>query len=368
MTTSKQDFLILQPTELKTLLLSDKGPETAEKLALDSRLKQAEEALIKAIDTTAPNETALLSDILFSHKTFKKNLELLWSIINNSDPACRAVLNRNILPNIFESGPEYQALYAVLTITSDHDRNIYLADLKTALAENDRDEIIQIRDNVLNLSVPDGFSMLKPLIGAGKSSRISLLQKNEDNTLYAWKQPVNDSDKIKNEFRQLVKRSSVWYQLGISKGEIFWAPDSKSILQQYIEGFTLRHAFKHTTLLTDPEHPLLPPLLKVFQKMVSNKMFISGLNSENFIFDKSNWLIIDSGSISRMSSSWLVWTKQYKRLGKHWARFDNIPKSSARIFLKRIEAGLDLPDKDLFKDILIRLALKTGWNSKKLVD
>ena len=367
MSASKQDILKLQPTQLKTLLLSNKGPETAEKLSLDSRLKQTEESLIKAIDTAVPNETTQLSSLLLNHHMFKKNLELLWSFINNSDPTCRAVLHRNIFPDIFESGPEYQAMYAALTITSDSDRSNYLAGLKTALTKNDRKKIISMRDKVLNLSVPDGFSMLKPVIGAGKSSRISLLQKNEDNTLYVWKQPANDSDKVKNEFHQLVKRSSIWQQLGISKGEIFWAPDNKSILQQYIDGFTLRHAFKHTTLLTDPDHPLLPSLIKIFQQMVSNKIFISGLNTENFIFGQSNWSIIDSGSISRMSSPQLVWKRQYERLSRHWTRFDNTPKSSARTFLKRIETGLDLPDKSLFRDILTKLSLKTGWNNKKLV-
>ena len=368
MSASKQDILKLQPTQLKTLLLSDKGQETAEKLSLDSRLKQTEKSLIKAIDTAVPNETAQLASLLLNHNLFKKNPELLWSFISNSDPTCRVVLHRNIFPDIFELGPEYQALYAALTITSDSNRSNYLAGLKTALIKNDRKKIISMRDRVLNLSVPDGFSMLEPMIGAGKSSRISLIQKNEDSTLYVWKQPGNDSDKIKNEFHQLVKRSSVWYQLGISKGEIFWAPDNKSILQQYIEGFTLRYAFKHTTLLIDPEHPLLPPLIKVFQQMVFNKIFISGLNTENFIFNNSNWFIIDSGSISRMRSPQLVWTRQYKRLSRHWARFDNVPKSSAITLLKRIEAGLNFPDKSLFRDILTRLFLKTGWTSKKLVD
>ena len=350
--------LTLRPDKLRQLLLSENGQRTAAKLSLAAPSKQIENALIGTVDGAEPEEINRLINLLFQHQTLTKLPELLWHVLRNADATGLAALHRNVFPDLYESGVEYQALYTALTLSNDHERNTYLSELKTLLENRDLSAIKNAADKILNISVPNGYQMVNPYIGAGKSSRISLLKKTDSHTLYVWKLPANDSDKIIQDFKRLIERSRVWNQLGLSKGQISWGPDKKSLLQPYVEGATLRQAFNNTDLLTDPDHELLLPLIEMFHRLASHKLFISGLNSENLIFSESSWRIIDSGSIVTMGSPRLAWTRQYKKLSKHWTRFDNIPIAATRIFLKRIETRLNLPEQNLFGKVFTKLSLK----------
>lgn len=366
MTAAKQDNIFSDPDKLKNLLFSEKGSEIADRLSSSLEPGQAESALIGVVNRSQPGEIKPLIKLLFQHNSLKKLPELMWHVIGNADAKTRAILHRKVFPGLFTEGVEYQALYGALTLSRDIPRRRYLDELKIPLQKKDRTEMTKIRDRVLDLCPPEGFNVVNPCIGCGKTSRISLLKKTTDNRLYVWKQPANDSPRIRREFQQLVERSVVWKRLGISSALIFWDKDRKNLLQPYVNGTTLKQALNSTPLLTDPAHELLPPLIDLFQRMVTNNIYISGLNTENLIFSNSRWEIIDSGSITVMETPLIAWTKQSLQLRKKWARRESFSRTDIKNFLDRIESALGLRKATPLRKNLAKLHLKVTPKRKKV--
>jgi len=366
MKTLEQDKHFFDPDRLKRHLFSKKGSQAASRLSASLDSAKTESALIGVINRSRSGEIKPLIKLLFKHDTLKKRPELMWHVIEKADAKARATLHRKVFPDLFSEGVEYQALYAALTITNDTERLCYLQELKTPLDKRELSEMARIRDRVMDLTAPEGFILVNPCIGCGKTSRISLVKKKGGGRLYVWKQPANDSTAILKEYRRLIERSLIWKRLGISGRPISWGPDRKSLLQPYVKGITLEHAFKNTRLLKDPAHELLSPLIDVFNRTVKNTVFINSLNSENLIFGKSGWEVIDSGSIAVMETPLIAWTKQRQKLGQKWARRGTAGRADIKTFLDRIEDGLDLRTRSPFRKTLVKVHLKINQKRKKI--
>ena len=204
-------------------------------------------------------------------------------------------------------------------------------------------------------SIPAGYELVDEHIGSGKTSRVSLLRRIADGERFAWKVPGDESAATREMLAILVERSEVWRRIGVARGVARIAPDGTTVLQPYVEGRTLRSVLKDTDLIRDPDDPLLPPLVETFRRMARARVSVSGLNTENFIFDGSRFMVIDSGAIREWRSPWRAWAIQRRKIKKHWIRWDGHSAEDVRGLVARIEAGLRLPRPTLAERIFIAL-------------
>lgn len=191
--------------------------------------------------------------------------------------------------------------------------------------------------------MPPGFELARENIGAGKSSRVSVVRRTADEALFAWKVPSGGKADGRDVFESLVRRSREWVRLGVAAGVVEFAPDGETLLQPYVAGTSLRKLFRESDLLSDPADPRLHPLADLFRDVVTAKVYVSGLNSENLIFDGERFQVIDSGAVRSMSSAYGAWRRQRTKLARHWVRFDGHPREAILTLLGRIEAALELP-------------------------
>jgi SAM-dependent methyltransferase len=197
--------------------------------------------------------------------------------------------------------------------------------------------------------------MVEERIGAGKTSRVSLLRRTRDGERFAWKVPKDDSAASRKLLALLVRRSGEWHRIGVGPGEARIAPDGTTVLQPYVEGRSLRSAFRDTDLLRDPDDALLPPLAETFRRMVTARVSVSGLNSENLVFDGEIWLGIDSGAIREWPTAWRAWAIQRKKIAKHWIRWDGHSRGTVCRFVRRIQRRLGLPRPSLGDRLFLAL-------------
>ena len=203
--------------------------------------------------------------------------------------------------------------------------------------------------------VPEGFEVVEDHIGSGKTSRVSLVKRRSDGQLFAWKVPKDASPATREMLAVLVERSKVWQRIGVARGEARIAADGATALQPYVPGRSLRSALLETDLLRNPEHPLLPPLVETFRRMAAARVSVSGLNTDNLLFDGERWLVIDSGAIREWRSPWRAWAIQRKKLRKHWIRWDGHSREDVAALVRSIEARLGLPRPSLAERLFLAL-------------
>lgn len=203
--------------------------------------------------------------------------------------------------------------------------------------------------------VPAGYEAVDDNIGSGKTSRVSLLRRLDDGELFAWKVPADDSVATREMLAILAGRSEVWHRIGVARGVAALAPDGTTLLQPYVDGRSLRSAFLDTDLLGDPDDPLLTPLAETFRRLAEARVSISGLNTENLIFDGVRWLVIDSGAIREWRSPWRAWAVQRRKIAKHWIRWDGLSRIDIDAFVGRIERLLRLQGPSLGERLFMLL-------------
>lgn len=204
-------------------------------------------------------------------------------------------------------------------------------------------------------AVPDGYELVEESVGAGKTSLVSLVRRTRDGERFAWKVPADGSGESRETLNTLVTRSARWRRLGIARGEARHAPDGVTVLQPWVEGTSLRKLFRESDLLTDPDDAHLAALAEMFTKTASARVSVSGLNSENLLFDGEQWLVVDSGAIREWRTPWRAWATQRKKIVKHWIRWDGHDRDTVRTFVRRIEARLDLPKQTLADRLILVL-------------
>jgi hypothetical protein len=204
-------------------------------------------------------------------------------------------------------------------------------------------------------ATPAGFETVREHLGAGKTCVVRLVRRVEDGALFALKVPRADDPATRALLEELIERSRVLTRLGLAPGELRRDPTGRVLLQPFVEGPSLRSLLAETDLLTDAADPRLRDLAALFSRIVRARLCVSGLNSENLIFDGERFRIIDCGVIHRMVSGHGAWRRQREKLARHWVRFDGHGAATIEAFLDRLEASLDQPRASLAARVAYRL-------------
>ncbi len=169
--------------------------------------------------------------------------------------------------------------------------------------------------------VDAGYQIMKRNIGTGKHSVVDLVEETATKQLYAWKQPVTDAESHLLSFEEEIARSAIWRELGVSKVEVKWAEDHKSLFKTFVKGPTLREALNtNSSFLTDPTHPMHVALRVFLKNLFDSNQYIGDVNNKNLIFDGESWQIIDSGGISEKKSKDDAKAEYVEKLPLKWVK------------------------------------------------
>lgn len=141
------------------------------------------------------------------------------------------------------------------------------------------------------------FDIVVENYGIGAVSKVSIVRRKSDGKLFIWKQPREDDYWHRYFLEKEIRYSKYWRKFGISKVEVCWHSDKRSLLKTYIEGKTLEYMLKEGSLKFSVENRSLRALREFFGLLIGSKRYIGDLISENLVFDGKSWHVIDSGSI-----------------------------------------------------------------------
>ena len=156
--------------------------------------------------------------------------------------------------------------------------------------------------------------------GHGATSKVSIVRRKSDGELFIWKQPVNDDYYCLEAIQKVFRYSKYWRKFGISKVEVYWCSDKRSILKTYIKGKTLGDMLKEGSLRFSIDDQSLGALRKFFGLLIGSKHYIVDLAIENLVFDGKMWHVIDSGSIGEEDSRSNVRQKYKKVFLENWSQ------------------------------------------------
>jgi hypothetical protein len=231
----------------------------------------------------------------------------------------RAYLHRHVFPDLLRTEPVFDALYVAVTLSDDATRAGHLERVRAALAAKDDAELRRLGAG-LDVPIPAGHTLVREHIGTGKTSRVSLVRRDTDGCLLAWKIPSDDSAVTRGHAVASVERSLEWARLGISEAPVEWADDGVTLLQPFVDGETLSDAMRASSFLTDRADPRHAALIEFLRKVVVARTFVSGLNADNMVHDGERWQVIDSGSVQPQPTEARTWLRQRRACQDKWTR------------------------------------------------
>lgn len=164
------------------------------------------------------------------------------------------------------------------------------------------------------------FDIVVKDYGHGATSKVSIIRRKSDGKLFIWKQPLNDDYYCHESFQKTFRYSKYWRKFGISKVDVCWCSDKKSILKTYVKGKTLGDMLREGSLRFSVEDQSLQALRKFYGLLIGSKHYIVDLATENLVFDGKMWHVIDSGSIGEEESRSKVRQKYKKVFLSNWSK------------------------------------------------
>ena len=145
-------------------------------------------------------------------------------------------------------------------------------------------------------SITDQYVVLKPGYRKGLRGTISLVRRKNDGQLFVLKM-VKGQEDPNHSFANEMRSMGILQDLGLSKGNTFWAPDGESLLKTYVEGPTLTEVLRQNNNFFSENSVELEALKQLIMKLCKSSCYIGDLNSGNLIFNDQRWFIIDCGII-----------------------------------------------------------------------
>ncbi len=207
--------------------------------------------------------------------------------------------------------------------TSDiKERQAQIRELVDLYRKDKHAEVETYLQKNVKVLLPDGYEMLNPVLGMGKNGSVALVKRMSDGALFAWKKPSNDHEENKQALLNEVKLAQTWRDLGLSKMDAFLSEDSTSLFKTYIPGPTLKKLMLEKDIFSHPDLPEYKALQEFISRAVIGQVYVSGVNSENLIFDGTQFQIIDTSQITEKSDAKATYQEYRTSLIGKWSRGD----------------------------------------------
>lgn len=134
----------------------------------------------------------------------------------------------------------------------------------------------------------------------GVHSNISVVKRESDKKLFIWKRAVSSDPRHQKSFQKEFEKAKLWRKFGVSKVEVCWHPDRRSLLKTYVKGYTLKQMLEKDRLRFSREESKPVKALREFiGLLINSKHYVQDLNRKNIVFDGNKWHIIDSSDIHK---------------------------------------------------------------------
>ena len=166
----------------------------------------------------------------------------------------------------------------------------------------------------------DRLEMIHENFAHGMHANISIVKRESDKKLVIWKRPIADKPEHHEAIRKEIKRAKKWKMFGVSKVEVHWHPDKKSLLKTYIVGQTLRQILDNDQeFFSKIESKPIKKLAEFIERLIDSDHYINNLSCENLVFDGNRWHVIDSSEIKEINSH-KIKRKYERNLLEIWSR------------------------------------------------
>lgn len=250
----------------------------------------------------------------------------------SADERQRRYLRRRVLGPVLGKAAAFDAIDVGLTLSDPARRADHLTRVRDAIQHGDDLALRDLIDAAIWWSMPDGYELVRPFIGAGKTSRVGLVRRIEDGAEFAWKIPESDSAASTRALLEVAARAREWVRLGANPDPALVAPDGRTVLQRYVDGVTLHGLLQgiprspQQSTLAEERDTLISTapgvaLAAMFASMARGGAFVSGLNPKNLIYDGDRWHVIDSGSVQRTANVAEAFALQRRSALLQWTRW-----------------------------------------------
>lgn len=157
--------------------------------------------------------------------------------------------------------------------------------------------------------------------GHGVHAKVSVVKRKSDGKLLIWKRPSSSSSVHQKAFRKEIERSKYWRRFGISKVDVCWHSDRRSLLKTYIKGKTLSQILKSDrNFFSKKKNRSTVALGKFLELLIDSGHYIQNLSCENLVFDGKQWQVIDSSNVHKRENSSDVKREYMKKFLGVWSK------------------------------------------------
>lgn len=168
----------------------------------------------------------------------------------------------------------------------------------------------------------ESFKVERKNCSGGVHGKISVI-KDSDNNELIWKRPVNNSKVHLKSFKKEIEKSKYWRKIGVSRVNVCWHPDKKSLVKTLIKGRTLGQTLRdHPHFFSNTHNKAYKELGKFVRRLVGSRHYIQDCNRANLVYDKEyhKWNIIDSSTIQTKRSRHEVASKFRSTFLRSWSQ------------------------------------------------
>jgi hypothetical protein len=167
------------------------------------------------------------------------------------------------------------------------------------------------------------FEVARRNCSRGVHGKISVIKSKSDGTELIWKRPVGNKKVHIKSFKKEIEKAKYWRKIGVSKVNVCWHIDNKSLIKTLIKGPTLRQMLHdHPHFFSNIHNTTNKELGKFVRCLVANRHYIQDCNRSNLVYDREEyrWHLIDSGNIQKKRSRTEIATKFRNTFMRSWGK------------------------------------------------
>ncbi|OFZ26256.1 MAG: hypothetical protein A2381_09105 [Bdellovibrionales bacterium RIFOXYB1_FULL_37_110] len=170
-------------------------------------------------------------------------------------------------------------------------------------------------------------------IDTGKRGKVYKV-KSDKGVLFALKVAKNDTPEILTSFVNETDKEALYKKYGISHAKIL-VTEPTYILKEWIEGVRADDWMKIWEESGFPSEgvPQLESLKKMLLENSNKGVYVGDLNPKNLIWDKTRWVVIDSGRIQEEISSNATLAYYVENISSRWGKSIKISRCLRNILL-----------------------------------
>lgn len=273
-----------------------------------------------------------------------KKIELIREYILSADLDQLIIVTNCILPELRDKVDDFEILQALTYFDNRDQREYFLK--KIEKFKKGSWEYQESLSKVINpdppSSVPNGYTLVKESIGQGKYSYVSLIRRDSDHQLFAWKRKTGVQSNHGDAYRRHVNLHILWQALGVTDAEMILLKskdEEETILHRLVSGRTLKREVEHQNFFKNTNSIQFQTLLDLVETMVKNRIVLLDLNAKNIVFDGERWEVIDSQRPKIFATVQDAFEGARKLFTEKWTNYSNgVSSSGVKNFFEMFES------------------------------